>query len=395
MKQVQQPERLNGVEYSSSGFEAECANAKITVEGKINERFYYENINNRRFVFDGSTKLREIMQGSSGLVDEFIISGDKAKNGAYGSDDNKMKSLECMCWTNGSKGISDDFNLFRDKLLQLYNFIILSSVEEDDKRCEFTIEGNNNEKIVIEYIGALTNLENTIFQATLSVDKETMLSRFSQIYTAITDEHIPEYRNDLNNFNDLFNYLVYIFLNVYQNKVGKLYDTSWDRKNFVPLALRNNLSDIISDDKIFTKELKSMILGHLKEHRGDDWIDWETLLNTYIHSMPAMLEIAHVYVLNKITFEIRCFERLFLKARPRPPRPQAIKKKTIKKHPLPQKIKRRSDNLVDDGLVDTDDEKSGGSIRRRKTRRFKKTQKRRRTYKKINNNKKYVREHAK
>ena len=70
----------------------------------------------------------------------------------------------------------------------------------------------------------------------------------------------------------------------YINKKGKLTDKSVDRKAFVPLALRNTLNEIILNERqcnLFALSVRLEIIRQIGDNKGDDWIDWETLLNTF------------------------------------------------------------------------------------------------------------------
>ena len=403
MKQVQQPERLNGIEYSHIGFEAECASAiiYITLNG------LRSSIGNRRFKLNVTDySVSEIMSKDVGSEGDFIISGDNAKSylACFGENDGTFKSLECLFFNSGTNNISDDFNSFRNILLTFYNRIINGAerVKNSDNTFSASFKIGDNEFIKIVNNEQLMDLENTKFQATLTVDGVMMLRDFKHNYTQITADDIGVYYHeaDFSLFNDLFDYMVGTFLYIYKNKKGNVTDKSVDRKAFVPLALRNTLSEIILNERernLFALSVKREIIRQIGNNVGDDWIVWETLLDTYIFNMPGMLDISHIYVPGKITFEIRCFERTFLKARPIKPKQKDKKnrKKTIQKAtssrkkttPLVNSDDEKSGKYdwLDDS--DNDEEHKGGTVRRRKTQRFKKTQKRRRTYKKFNKNK--------
>ena len=426
MKQVQQPERLNGIEYSHIGFEAECASAiiYITLNG------LRSSIGNRRFKLNEYGSVIEIMLQDVGSAGDFIISGDNAKSylACFGENDGTFKSLECLFFNSGTNNISDDFNSFRNILLTFYNRIINGAerVKNSDDTFSASFKIGENEFIKIVNNEQLMDLENTRFQATLTVDSGMMLRDFKHNDTKITDEHIDVYhKENFDLFGDLFDYMVYTFLKVYQNKVGKLYNTSEDRKKFVPLALRNILSEIILNERernLFALDVKREIIRQIGNNKNDDeWRDWESLLDTYVFNMPRMLDISHIYVPDSITFEIRCFERTFLKARPIKQKDKKNRKKTIQKAKAKssskktiQKAKAKSSSkIMTTTLVNSDDEKSGGddeksgkydwlddsdndeehkggTVRRRKTQRLKKTTNIRKLTKT-----KYVREHAK
>lgn len=407
MKQVLQPNRLDGIEYSHIGFEAECASAiiSITLNGERS------SIGNRRFKLNEDGSVSEIMLQDVGSMGDFIISGDNAKSYLpfFGNNDGTFKSLECLFFNHGTNNITDDFYYFRERLLKFYNQIIINNGKLLIKNGKLLIK--NKEFIEIVNNGQLQNLENTKFQATLTVDRGMMLRDFKHNYAQITDEEIPTYQhNEYGLFNDLFDYMVYTFLNVYQNKVGKLYDTSEDRKAFVPLALRNILSEIIlneHDCNLFALDVKREIIRQIGNNINDEWIAWERLLDTYVFNMPGMLDISHIYVPNSITFEIRCFDRTFLKARPfKPKKDKKNRKKTIQKTIQKAKSSKKNRKKIQkakssddetsgkyddetsenyDWLDHLDDEEPKGGTIRRKTQKFKKTLKRRRTYKKIKN----------
>ena len=322
MKQVSR--RLD-LPYTSIGFEAECAVAIIqSIRHPDNKKFFIEN---RRFVLnDDNRSIREIVTGDVGSSGDFIISGDNAKeyNKSFGKYDRTFKSLECLSWTNHTSNISADFNTFRDKLLGFYSFLIENGevLENGTRMCVFRI--SNVESIVISYLPSLLqDLRYTIFQTTLSCNMDFVLENFNSIYQDITGVPLRQFpipsKFKFEKYQGLFNYLVHTFLEIYKNKNGKLYDSSVDRKAFVPLALRNRLDHILK-----FKQSKYDKFAHLLSERilelenieldesdkeSDDWIK---ILEIYIHNLPKSLDITPVSVRDEITFEIRCFERRFL-----------------------------------------------------------------------------------
>ena len=206
MKQVQQPERLNGIDYSYIGFEAETNSAIIFIIYNGTRI----NIENRRFKLNADFSISEITPKDVGNNGEFIISGDNAKsyNAYFGENDGTFKSLECLFFNSGTNNIRDDFNSFRDKLLTFYEVI--------KNGMKFKI-GGDNEFVEIINNTQLMDLENTKFQATLTVDRGMMLRDFKHNYTKITDEHIDVYhKENFDLFGDLFDYMVGTFLWVYK-----------------------------------------------------------------------------------------------------------------------------------------------------------------------------------
>jgi hypothetical protein len=387
MKQVYRGLNFN---YTAIGFEAECSLAIIESIRKDGKK---ESIQNRRFKLNVDSSIEEIMSQDVGNENDFVISGDNAKeyNPSFGTNDGTFKSLECLSWTRGTNDISVDFNTFRDKLLRFYRFLIENgTVENDTGRCVFKI--SDRESIVISYLPRfITHLGYTVFQSTVSCDTTYVLDHFRSIYKTITDEVLPDNYfkikhdrdGDLLMYRGLFNYLVHTFLEIYKNKKGKLHDKKVDRKAFVPLALRNTLTDIIVSESTrnkFAKLLKKTILKNIPDHEKDQyWDEWITILDTYIYNLPTSLDISRVNMRDKITFEIRCFERIFLDetanenldadfGRSRSSRVDSSSEDDDKV------IVKRNNKNTHRRIIDDDDEKGGGFV--------KKTRKRRRTYKK-------------
>jgi hypothetical protein len=370
MKQVS---RGLDLKYTSIGFEAECAVAIIqSIRRRDNKNFFIEN---RRFVLNYDTRsIREILSGDVGRYDDFVISGDNAKqyNESFGENDGTFKCLECLSWTNRTSNISVDFNTFRDKLLGFYRFLLENgTVDNGVGMFEFII--SDRESIVIRYLPAkFEDLSFTRFQSTISCEMDYVLYNFDSIYENITGVHLRQFiissklsESSKLKYHGLFNYLVHTFLDIYENKKGELLDRSVDRKAFVPLALRNKLDHIIEDKdtrETFAKSLKKIIIeiADLKSDDEDDEDEelghWIAILKTYIYNMPQSLDITPVNMSDEITLEIRCFERRFLSVVPN----------------------RRSRRVILDDDEDDEDDKGVGLVKKTRKRR------QRRTYKKRN-----------
>jgi hypothetical protein len=381
--------------YNAIGFEAECGVAIIqSIRNRDGRQF---SIENRRFVLNADRRnIREITSQGVGNEGDFIISGDNAKkyNESFGENvNNSFKSLECLSWSTGSNNISDDFNTFRDKLLEFYSLIYNAN-----EMFEFRI--THDETIVIRYLPKLQNLAYTIFQSTLTCETNMVLGRFNSIYENITGVRLRQFVvttkpfSKFSKYQNLFNYLVHTFLEIYKNKEGKLLDKTVDRKAFVPLALRNTLTHIInkhSNHENFAKLLKETILENIQQQGTDldefdeEFKSWMQILNIYIYNLPVSLDISPINVRDNITFEIRCFEKRFLKIF------DQNTKSSIMSHELDsdddgQRKPRRTNIINDDGprklrrtnIINDDDDdndtKGGGFVKKTRKRR-------RRTYK--------------